>query len=249
MQAQILIADRDPVFARALSDLLVDAGYPTPYTTTRMQDALYALRRKRVQILITDLILASGTGLDLLEQIAFEQLQVSVIVLTGLWLDHVQQDLQARGVRQVVRKPVSDRVILQCVAACCTERERQTLTMPDDVESACLRTLSGLGMRPCWSGMLYVQYGLRMMRHSDHWVRLRVTKDLYPEIARQLHVNAKAVEAGIRYALRRAWEDGDPANWQRLYEQAGCSMHRPTSSELFWMLAEWVTMHPEGGFS
>lgn len=247
MQVQILIADSDPLFASALSDLLVKAGYHRPYTTTRMRDALYALRRRRVQILITDLILEAGTGWELLEQIAFEQLEVGVVVLTALWSRSVREDLQARGVRQVARKPVSNQVILQCVAACC-EGQEQMLVMPKDSERACLRTLAGLGMRPCWDGMLYMQYGLRLMRQSDRWVRLRVTKELYPEIAHHMRVRTETVEASVRYALRRAWEEGDRENWRRLCEQTGRSNRRPTASELFWMLIEWVSMYPDGGF-
>ena len=240
---RILIASAETDFARGLAAALKRAGYPEPAVTGDMSRALEILRRGRVTDMIVDLELQTGDGLALIAAIAAEGFRVRVLVVTALYSSVIDRSLQEQGVACALRKPVS-------VETVCRALDLLPAVYPclsADPDSAVRRMLIGLHVPPKLDGMLYLFVGARgVMLDPDE--PLRITKDLYPKIARQMGVRPAAVESGMRYALARAWEADNDGAWRRFCAETGASEARPSTSDFLRMAAIGLRKHPDGGF-
>ena len=70
-----------------------------------------------------------------------------------------------------------------------------------------------------------------------------VTKQLYPEVAKQFHTTASRVERAIRHAIEVAWDRGDV---DTLNSYFGYTIHngrgKPTNSEFVAMIADKIQL-------
>lgn len=71
-----------------------------------------------------------------------------------------------------------------------------------------------MGITPNYRGYDYIVFAMDLVFKNP--ARLQyVTKELYPEIAKQYHTDWRAVEHSIRIAILRSWER-DPNRFERL---------------------------------
>ena len=70
-----------------------------------------------------------------------------------------------------------------------------------------------------------------------------MTKQLYPEVAKQFHTTASRVERAIRHAIEVAWDRGDV---DTLNSYFGYTIHngrgKPTNSEFVAMIADKIQL-------
>lgn len=77
--------------------------------------------------------------------------------------------------------------------------------------------LSALGLQPNHDGWNHLMAILPSFAKDPHQ---SFTKVLYPDAGRLSGHSAAAVDRAIRYALKRAWDQGDPAVWQHYFPGA-----------------------------
>ncbi|MCA9709016.1 MAG: response regulator [Myxococcales bacterium] len=120
----VLLVEDDHLVASALRMLLVRADYEV-HIATDFHEAMPAFERQPVDVVVTDLLMPGGTGLDLLRQIEQRDPQVPVIIVTA---DHSVQ-AAAAAVRDhafdYLTKPVKRERLLDTVARAVQAR-RQT---------------------------------------------------------------------------------------------------------------------------
>ena len=103
----ILVADDEPLAAQEIAAFLTRDGHRA-ITASSGKTARAALEANHVDILITDLQMPDGDGLQLIAETAAEYPHVAIVVITGQPLrDRVALAELESGVDAILRKPVS----------------------------------------------------------------------------------------------------------------------------------------------
>jgi DNA-binding NtrC family response regulator len=114
-KGRVLIVDDDVALNEALSGLLSHAGYETVAASSG-GEALAALRRHPVDLVLLDLRLGHENGLDIMAEIKKVRAEVSVVVITAMGsIETAVQAMQA-GADNFVAKPLDPPRLLATVA-------------------------------------------------------------------------------------------------------------------------------------
>jgi CheY-like chemotaxis protein len=102
---RILVVDDESAVREALTEALRRAGYVV-HATGDVGDAVAVLGREPVDLVVTDLVLPGGSGLEIARTVKRAHPGVPVVLITG-WPGRVDpQTLEAQGIDAIVEKPV-----------------------------------------------------------------------------------------------------------------------------------------------
>jgi two-component system nitrogen regulation response regulator GlnG len=116
MAKRILLAEDEPVIQRLCKRLLTGAGYEL-VTCAGVQQALSVLREgPPPDLLITDLRMPDGHGLEVIREFRTRSPQGAVIIVTGspMGEDHMRQ-VDDLGPHHFIGKPFETEVLLKTV--------------------------------------------------------------------------------------------------------------------------------------
>jgi DNA-binding response OmpR family regulator len=126
----ILVIEDDPAIRRGIVDALRFDGYQ-PLEAETFQEGLRAALRSSCDLVLLDLVLPGGDGLDLLAQAREARPTLPVIVLTARGAEHDRVRGLKLGADDYVPKPFSARELLARVEAVL----RRSAERPTDVEA------------------------------------------------------------------------------------------------------------------
>ena len=109
--SHVLVVDDDPQMVSMLERWLVRAGFRVTGVTT-MDAALAALQPKGPDWVITDLMMPTGDGMDILAQTHTWQPQTRVIVMTAFGSDATRQRALEHGAYAFLSKPFTRQSLL-----------------------------------------------------------------------------------------------------------------------------------------
>ena len=109
--SQVLIVDDHPHMVALIKRWLVRAGYHVTGVTT-VQEALEALTTHAPAWVITDLMLPTGDGMDILSYARTHDPQAKVIIMTAFGSEAMRQRAFARGAHAFLSKPFSYEALL-----------------------------------------------------------------------------------------------------------------------------------------
>ena len=215
--------------SNALSSAL-ERALGEEFALTRCGDAASGaeLLENTPDALILDLFLPGVTGLTFLEENR-ERLPPAVLVLSPLITPYVVQSAERLGAGFLIRMPCTPEEIARHL------REMMRKPDPSDRIRDLLLTLR---ISPRLLGFLYLTEILRLFSADK---QQRVTKDLYPVLARKHRTSPDAVEHAIRSCLRDAWNRRDPEIWQHYFPGA---QRCPSNREFIAVLAEFAQKTP-----
>lgn len=103
-------------------------------------------------------------------------------------------------------------------------------------------TLRGLGLTSKYQGYHQLAKAIMIALENDDLL-LNVTKNIYPEVAKETHTTPQSVERNIRTAIEVCWRQSKEEGFSRI---AGCKVEKmPTNAEFIDMLAFYITNHTE----
>lgn len=112
----ILVVDDDAMVRDLLCLMLAGHGYEvTP--ASGGQEALHYCRSHAVDLMITDLCMPSGEGLETIRQLRREQPAVRVMAISGAFRGEFLKFAEKFGARAVLRKPIGRVELLEKVRA------------------------------------------------------------------------------------------------------------------------------------
>jgi CheY-like chemotaxis protein len=116
---RILVVDDDTDWAEVCTILLRDAG-ASVITASRVDEALAALRRTAVDVVVADILLPEEDGFRLLRRIKASREIVAphVIALTGLAFTSDHDEIVAAGFELHQTKPVDAKQLILAVRMC-----------------------------------------------------------------------------------------------------------------------------------
>ena len=112
---RILLADDHPMIRAAIEVLLRDTGYEVVGMAGTGEAALQDIARLRPDILLLDIQMPGGSGLEVLRQLRADKSAVRVILLTAGVDDTALMEAKALKVRGIVLKNSDPAYLLECL--------------------------------------------------------------------------------------------------------------------------------------
>lgn len=190
-------------------------------------------------IIVMDLVLRSVDGLEVLDRLRALPVRPLIVVISSLAVEWIVKLCAERGVDYLMVKPCKAELVIHRI---------MQLTQPSD---ALPHALEPAELKPTVTAILH-EIGIPSHIKGYHYLRDaivlaiedqdaidRVTKILYPRIARSYSTTACSVERAIRHAIEVAWDRRDVDTMQRFF---GCAVRnargKPTNSEFIAHIAD-----------
>jgi len=112
---KILIVDDEVDLCQVLSWDFEDAGF-TVLIANSGNEALQVIKDNQVDILLSDIKMPNGDGLELLTEIKQNKLSISQIYLMTGYTDYPIEELKALGMKSLFKKPIDTEKIIEEIA-------------------------------------------------------------------------------------------------------------------------------------
>lgn len=207
-----------------------------------------AVRIHTPDVLVMDIIMPRRDGFMALEEIAQleEEIRPRVIVLSGLSRDDFIMRAIGLGASYYMVKPFDMHLLYSrilevaggetALATDSTPESRPGETVDERITNLFLT----LGIPAHIKGYQYLREAVHMVL-ENHDVINRITKELYPGIARRYETSASKVERAMRHAIEVAWSRGRLDTVNRMYGyKVFDAMDKPTNGEYISCVSELV---------
>jgi len=248
---RILMADGNTQFQTAMRDYFAAQEEVARFETiSDGQAAIEALHNGHYDILITELIMPRIDGFELLERMnagLFEN-PPAVIVVSAMRHEDMVRQACALGAKYFMVKPVDPETLYKramdmmentyigrsqiCMAS------SQPKTLDEKITSVFLV----IGIPAHIKGYHYLREAIRMVFYEPELIN-RITKELYPGIAKRFSTSASKVERAIRHSIEVAWTRGKIENINQLFGYNIYSKNdKPTNGEFIALIADKLIM-------
>ena len=244
---RVLIADGNQQFRHTTAEYFrTDKELIRVEEAADGQAALEKLRQERFDVLITELVMPKLDGLDLLEQLRTEAVNRPpiIIMVSMMRSDSLLQRSFQKGASYVMLKPVEPeflhrrmRDLLESgaqekdVAFSAPKKER---SLDEKITSIFL----SVGIPAHIKGYHFLREAIRMVYYEPELIS-RITKELYPGIAKRFNTTPSKVERAIRHAIEVSWMRGKIENMNKLF---GFNVYgkndKPTNGEFIALVAD-----------
>ena len=227
---RVIIADGNAQFRHATAEFFrTDKEIIRVEEATDGQAALEKMREEHFDVLITELVMPKLDGLDLLDQ---------------LRIDNLLQRSFAKGAGYVMLKPVEPEFLYRrmrdLLETCVNERDIG-FAPPSAVKSLDEKITSvflSVGIPAHIKGYHFLREAIRMVYYKPELIS-KITKELYPGIAKRFNTTPSKVERAIRHAIEVSWTRGKIENINKLF---GFNVYgkndKPTNGEFVALVAD-----------
>ncbi|MBR2924312.1 MAG: sporulation transcription factor Spo0A [Clostridia bacterium] len=252
-ELKILMVDNHECFRKAAADYLrKQEGVRLVREAANGQEALELLGREPFDVLVTDLVMPQMDGYTLLESMARLRLSPTpkIIVATALARDDFVLRAIERGANFFLVKPYEPQHLLSHIRQVCGAAQPATGLLNPAAGASRVQTLDErlgslfltIGIPAHIKGYSYLRQAVKMVIERPDLMS-RITKELYPGIAKHFGTSASKVERAIRHAIEVAWNRG---RIETLNSAFGCRVctpeDKPTNGEFIAMLADKLSM-------
>ena len=212
--------------------------------------ALEALNKSRYDVLISELIMPRADGFEILERMAAGLVSdaPSVMVVSAMRSEDMVQRACALGAKYYMVKPVEPEAVFKRMLDMADEQQprysqllmpsQQPKTLDEKITSVFLV----IGIPAHIKGYHYLREAIRMVYYQPELIN-RITKELYPGIAKRFSTSASKVERAIRHSIEVAWTRGKIENINQLFGYNIYSKNdKPTNGEFIALVADKLIM-------
>ena len=250
-QIRVLITDDNDEIRAALREHLESQDDITVVGECRNGvEALQFLQENSVDVMLLDIIMPQMDGYGVLEQLqrVSPGSRPQVIVVTALGRDDFIARAIRLGVQYYMVKPVELRVLCERIRDAARQGNQQFEDVALPV--AAVRTLDdklsniflNLGIPAHIKGYQFLREAIKLVIEQPDRIN-RITKELYPAIARRFNTSSSKVERAIRHAIEVAWSRGRIDTLNRAF---GCRValpdEKPTNGEFIALVADKLSM-------
>ena len=215
LNIRILVVDDHGTLRKRIADFLrTQEGVEEVAEAANGVEALKCLRESRFDVMITDLVMPLMDGYMLLEELP-RQIDPApkTIVMSALSRDDFVTRAIDLGAMFYMVKPFEPEHLLSHIRDIQEERTvlpRAQAPLRPHVQSLDERLGSlflTIGIPAHIKGYQFLRCGVKMVIEQPDRIN-RITKELYPSIARQFGTTASKVERAMRHAIEVAWTRG-----------------------------------------
>ena len=244
---RLMLADDNQSILRLLTDFFAKkADIELVGTASSGAEIAGMVRTLAPDVLVMDMIMPRRDGFMVLEELNAPDIPAKpkVIVLTGLARDDFIMRAIRLGASYYMVKPFDMNLlysrILETAGAGESVVSEPSAPAGEGIDEQVTNIFLTIGIPAHIKGYQYLREAVRMVL-EDHEIINRITKELYPGIARRFDTSASKVERAMRHAIEVAWSRGrlDAAN--KMYGYRVFSPEdKPTNGEFISCIAEKI---------
>ena len=218
-------------------------------TASNGADALEVIDREHPDVALLDIVMPRLDGLGVLRELRSMEQPPRVVVYSALKTDIVVNRAVEVGASYFIVKPADPRRIHEQVLSIANDGApldlfaRQPPEPPVAYErwtpdERVANLFLSIGIPAHVKGYQYLREAVRMVM-ENHDVINRITKELYPGIARRYGTSSSKVERAMRHAIEVAWNRGrlESTN-QMLGVKLFSERDKPTNGEFIALIAD-----------
>lgn len=218
-------------------------------TATNGTDACEMITRTKPDVVILNMILPAVDGLGVIENINNSlQIKPKTICISNVQNDFTIQQAFALGASYYATLPIEMSILIQRVYDICNNtiiHNRLPSTVIEqvssNVEEQTKSILLAIGIPANIKGYPYLCEAVNLASENREIVN-KITKELYPEIAKKFATSASKVERAIRHAIDVAWNRGKIKNMNDIF---GIDIYspneKPTNGEFVALMADRIS--------
>ena len=244
---KVMLADDNQSVLRLLTDFFAaKEDIELVGTVTSGAEVLDMVRAAAPDVLVLDIIMPRQDGFQTLESLErlSAPLRPRVIVLTGLARDDFIMRAIRLGASYYMVKPFDMNLLYDRIVETAGAGESVVSETPavESVDEQVTNLFLTLGIPAHIKGYQYLREAVRLVT-EDHEIINRITKELYPSIARRFDTSASKVERAMRHAIEVAWSRGRLDAVNRMYGSKVFSPEdKPTNGEFIALVADKLTL-------
>ncbi len=250
---RILVVDDNEALRKSMADYLrKQDGVVLVREAANGLEALKRLTEEGFDVMVTDLVMPIMDGYTLLEEMRRLQLEPmpKTIAVTALGRDDFVTRAVELGVTFYMVKPFEVEHLLGhirelCDGAPAAAPAAKSALAPSRNQSLDERLSSlflTIGIPAHIKGYQFLRHGVKMVVENPDIIN-RITKELYPGIARHFGTSASKVERAIRHAIEVAWNRGRIETLNSLFGCKVCTPEdKPTNGEFIAMIADKLSL-------
>ena len=248
---RVMLADDNRSILKLMSDYLDRQG--DIELVAAVSDGLEipgAVIEHAPDILVMDIIMPRRDGFMTLEKLNEESFPVKpkVIVLTGLARDDFIMRAIRLGASYYMVKPFDMGLLYARIVEIAREKPEAVAAAPEpnepqeSVDEQITNLFLTLGIPAHIKGYQYLREAVRMVL-ENHDVINRITKELYPGIARRFDTSASKVERAMRHAIEVAWTRGRLDSVNQMYGYKLFKREdKPTNGEFIALVSDKIAV-------
>ena len=248
---RLMLADDNQNLLRLLKDFFTKKGdIEIVAAVNDGAEIMDAVLRHRPDVLVMDIIMPRRDGFMALEDISQvdEAQRPKVIVLTGLSRDDFISRAIALGASYYMVKPFDMHALYERVCEICADKQVYAAAQPVLEKPAAKKTpdeeitslLLTIGIPAHIKGYQYLREAILMVMENRDIIN-RITKELYPGIAKRFDTSASKVERAMRHAIEVAWSRGRLDTVNKMYGyKVFDAMDKPTNGECISCISELI---------
>ena len=246
---RVMLADDNLNILRLLGDYL--ARKPDIEVVAAVSEGVEipdAVRRHAPDILVMDIIMPRRDGFMTLEALNAMEAppRPRVIVLTGLARDDFIMRAIQLGASYYMVKPFDMDLLYERIVEIARNDVPAVASAPAGQEETLDEQITNLfltlGIPAHIKGYQYLREAVRMVM-ENHDVINRITKELYPGIARRFDTSASKVERAMRHAIEVAWTRGRLEAVNQMYGyRVFAREDKPTNGEFIAMVSDKLSV-------
>ena len=246
---RVMLADDNQSILRILTDFFTRK--PDIELVGAVSDGAEVVRTVREtlpDILVLDIIMPRRDGFLTLEELqqADAMPKPKVIVLTGLARDDFIMRAIRLGASYYMVKPFDMELLYERIVEVAGAGGSLAASAPsagvESVDEQVTNIFLTLGIPAHIKGYQYLREAVRLVS-EEHDIINRITKELYPAIARRFDTSLSKVERAMRHAIEVAWTRGRLDAVNRMYGYKVFSPEdKPTNGEFIALVADKLTL-------
>ena len=252
---RILIGGHDEKWNIQIKSMLEqDSGRYVIDTERSGRALLERIQTEKPELVIVDFLLPEIDGIGIIEEsVRQEGCRTEFLLAVPQAMKDRLTPFQMLKQTWVVEKNMEESVLLSAVHSLMKEEKRRgegsyvhlqmvSGMVEEDLEVLVTNVIHDVGIPAHIKGYRYLRYAILLAVH-DMDILNSITKQLYPQIAREYQTTPDRVERAIRHAIMVAWERGMP---EQMQEYFGYTLKqgtgKPTNSEFIAMIADKIRL-------
>lgn len=217
-------------------------------------ECIQVLEEKEPDVLVCDMIMPQMDGFGVMERIPLLKLshQPGIIALTALGRDDFIARAINLGANYYMVKPFDFGVLAQRIFETAGEEaraealgarmHRNKTDNGTSLEERIANLFLTVGIPAHIKGYQYLREAVKMVIENPDLMG-RITKELYPGIARRFGTTSSKVERAIRHAIEVAWNRGRIEALDEVFGRNVCSLSdKPTNGEFIALVSDRLRM-------
>lgn len=200
-------------------------------------------------VVMLDMVMPKVDGLGVLETINSSNLErvPSCICLSAVGQEEVVQRAIQLGAKYYMIKPFDLDMMLRRIREVAGQNNKKAIAKPREergqsIEERITNIFLTIGIPAHIKGYHFLREAIKMVVEDNDIIN-RITKQLYPEIAKRFETTPSKVERAIRHAIDVSWNRGRMESINKIFGYTVyTSNDKPTNGEFIALIADRLIM-------